>query len=552
MAVKEIATEMGHAIPPEGPHTITVHARGWDTTLAFRDGDQGFMQKIRSIYPRFMPFGPAQALSAAIHQKLSFPPTHGCHPFSHPDVFSIAQEHAFSHHRKEPKLEPADLIFKVVDIAGVRLYCVGFPMAKAPGIIGVWQNVGTGVSTRLSEHLLTQADTLVEVPFNVPGDGDVSVEKVPTATYLPEVAAHQALRERIVGLLNRAPVAPQNKAIVPDDIYFHATGMAAIYRLHVALTHVRKGPVVALGALFHGTYHLLSEFPDGFKHFGQCNAQSGVADKLEAYLQEEAKAGRKVSYIFVEFPSNPILVSVDLKRLRQLADQYDTILVIDDTIGSFCNIDVLPVGDSFSGYADVMGGSIILNPSSRHYPALKKFYKETFRNEYFAGDAEKLLSNSADYLPRSTILNRNATAIADLLQAHVGKAGSPVLKVLYPSVSDTVANYAAFMRPATTEFTPGYGCLLSIDFTTLAAARAFYDNLHVHHGPHLGAHLTLAFNYNDCVLGKEWEEFKYHVEYGLRREQVRIAVGLEEVRELVLVFQEALKFAVEALKEGET
>ncbi|KAF7355616.1 putative cystathionine gamma-synthase protein [Mycena sanguinolenta] len=184
-----------------------------------------------------------------------------------------------------------------------------------------------------------------------------------------------------------------------------------------------------------------------------------------------------------------------------------------------------------------------------------KGFTEAFRHEYFAGDAEKLLSNSADHLPRSTILNRNAAAIADLLQVHVGMAGSPVLKVLYPSVSDTVANCAAFMRPATTEFTPGYGYLLSIDFTTLATARAFYDNLHMHHGPHLGAHLTLAFNYNDCVLGKEWEEFKYQVEYGLRtqrREQVRIAVGLEEVGELVPVFEEALKFAVEALKEGET
>ncbi|KAF7355617.1 putative cystathionine gamma-synthase protein [Mycena sanguinolenta] len=175
-------------------------------------------------------------------------------------------------------------------------------MAKAPGIIGVLQNVGTGVSARLSEYLLTQADTLVEVPFNVPGDGDVSVEK--------------SKRFR--------PRPPQNKAIVPDDIYFHATGMAAIYRLHVALTHVRKGPVVALGALFHGTYHLLSEFPDGFKHFGQCNAQSGVTDKLEPYLQEEAKVGHKVSYIFVEFPSDPILVSVDLKRLRQLEEAAAT------------------------------------------------------------------------------------------------------------------------------------------------------------------------------------------------------------------------------------
>ncbi|KAF7355614.1 hypothetical protein MSAN_01478700 [Mycena sanguinolenta] len=126
-----------------------------------------------------------------------------------------------------------------------------------------------------------------------------------------------------------------------------------------------------------------------------------------------------------------------------------------------------------------------------------------------------MLANSADYFARSTIANRNAAVIADLFQAHAGKAGSPVLRVFYPSLSDTAANYAAFMRPATAEFSPGYGCLLSIDFTTLAAARAFYDNLQVHKGPHLGAHLTLAFNYNDC-LGKDPKAVQYQVGYGLR------------------------------------
>ncbi|KAJ6515583.1 pyridoxal phosphate-dependent transferase [Mycena sanguinolenta] len=553
MTVQEIPTEFGHAIPPEGPHTITVHARSWDTAIAVRDGDRSIFQKIMSIYPRFLPFGHVQALIKEIHQRLSFPPTHGCHPFTQPDIFSVVQEHAFSHHRKEPKLVPGDLIFKIVDIGGVRLYCVGFPMAKTPGIIGVWQNFGTGVSTRLSEHLLTQVDTLVEVSF----DSAVSVEKVLTATHLPETAAQQALRERILGLLNRAPVGPQSKALATDDIYLYPTGMAAIYGSHRANMQIRKGSIVGLGAIFTSTYFMLVETP-GFKHFGACDAQSGVMDKLAAYLQTEAEAGRKVSYIFAEFPSNPILVSVDLKRLRRLADQYDIILVIDDTVGSFCNIDVFPVADviitsitkSFSGYADVMGGSIILNPSSHHYPALKKFHKETFHNEYFAGDAEKMLANSADYLARSTILNRNAAAIAELFQGHVGKAGSPVRKVLYPSVSDTAANYTAVMRPATAEFTPGYGCLLSIDFTTLAAARAFYDNLHVHQGPHLGAHRTIAFIYN-IIWDKEGADREFHVGYGARVEQVRIAVGLEEVGELVEVFEEALRFAVAALKEGD-
>ncbi|KAF8142299.1 pyridoxal phosphate-dependent transferase [Mycena galopus ATCC 62051] len=558
MTLEVITTETGYPVPPAGPHTITVQVRGsWDEALKFRDRDPSLLQKIRSIYPRFMPFGAAKELSIAIHQKVSLPPTHGCLPFTHPDIFSMARDFAFSHHRQEPKLVPGDLIFKVVDIAGARLYCIGFPLAKAPGIIGVWQNPGTGVSTRLAEHLLKQADTLVEVPFDAAGDaaGDAGFEKVPTATYLPETVAHQGLRERIAGLLKRAPVTPQTKSVGGDDIYFYPTGMAAIYRVHHAVMQVpnQSAPMVALGALFQSTYRLFLECAEGFKHFGQCDNQSNVPDKLEAHL----KSNGKVSYVFVEFPSNPILVSVDLKKLRQLADQYKFILVVDETVGSFSNLDVLSVADviitsltkSFSGYADVMGGSIILNPSSPFYPALKKVYQETFHNEYFAGDAEKLLANSANYLPRSAILNRNAAVVAALLQTHAARPNTPILKVLYPSLSDTAANYEAFMRPATADFTPGYGCLLSIDFPTIRVARAFYDNLQVHQGPHLGAHRTLAMCFNELAWGKDEEEFKYHIAYGSRREQVRVSVGLEEVGELTEVFEEAVRWAEAAMKE---
>jgi cystathionine gamma-synthase len=53
-----------------------------------------------------------------------------------------------------------------------------------------------------------------------------------------------------------------------------------------------------------------------------------------------------------------------MRRVRDLADKYDFLFVIDDTIGSAANIDVTDVADiivtsltkNFSGYADVLGG----------------------------------------------------------------------------------------------------------------------------------------------------------------------------------------------------
>lgn len=233
--------------------------------------------------------------------------------FTDPDVFTAQLDFSTSEHRKQDKVAAGDLSFKVVDIRGVRLYCVVFPVLKTRGIIGgLWQNAGLGISTRTAEELLRYVDDLKVVEWS----GDVN--NVPAATYLPECEAHGKLRERITDLLHRAPLDPEKVKVAPDDVYLYQTGMAAIYRLNAALIERNPGTIVVLGAVFHNTWHLFDEAPGGMKHFGPCGADSGVMDKLEEYLEAEEKEGRTISYVFVEFPSNPILVSVDLKRLRLL------------------------------------------------------------------------------------------------------------------------------------------------------------------------------------------------------------------------------------------
>ena len=69
--------------------------------------------------------------------------------------------------------------------------------------------------------------------------------------------------------------------------------------------------------------------------------------------------------LFCEFPSNPLLRSPDLQRLKELADEYGFHVVIDETVGGFVNVECLPFADIvvssltkiFSGDSNVMGGS---------------------------------------------------------------------------------------------------------------------------------------------------------------------------------------------------
>lgn len=93
-------------------------------------------------------------------------------------------------------------------------------------------------------------------------------------------------------------------------------------------------------------------------------------DRLEILLEEEFNRNPAVPPIlalFTEFPSNPLLRSANLPRLRALADKYDFLIVIDETIGNFMNVEVLPYADIvvssltkiFSGASNVMGGRYI-------------------------------------------------------------------------------------------------------------------------------------------------------------------------------------------------
>jgi cystathionine gamma-synthase len=105
------------------------------------------------------------------------------------------------------------------------------------------------------------------------------------------------------------------------------------------------------------------------------NGLDSSFDELEDVLEAEKAQNPHeppILALFTEFPSNPLLRSADLSRLRTLADKYDFLIVIDDTIGNFINVETLPFADIvatslsklFSGDSNVMGGrhvSLVLN-----------------------------------------------------------------------------------------------------------------------------------------------------------------------------------------------
>ncbi len=106
------------------------------------------------------------------------------------------------------------------------------------------------------------------------------------------------------------------------------------------------------------TAQLLVKFGAGCLFYGYGNAEE--LDDLEKKLQ----SGERYSGFFCEFPSNPLLGSPDLERVQKMANEYDLIVIVDETVGTFFNVDVLSYADIvctslskiFSGACNVMGG----------------------------------------------------------------------------------------------------------------------------------------------------------------------------------------------------
>ncbi|TWU76944.1 hypothetical protein ED733_007089 [Metarhizium rileyi] len=553
MVVLKAESEWGHAPPPQTPYSIISNLPGWDMLKGIRDGDLGPLSRVVHIYPRLSPTHHVRTLAGDVAKAVGHEGK-ACMIYLDPVMWKYTAGHVSHQQRRQFAISPDKLTFKVVDVAGHRLYAVLFEPQYAKALMLSWGTPGIGLSIRGAQQLVEEIDTLTEVPFENP-------DAPPEPTWTPEGPSHELLRRRIVDLLQHGAIDPQKVTCQSKDVFLYPSGMAAVFIAKNLLQDYRPGFTnVELGIVFHNTHELLhEESPGGWKQVPKVDKET--IDGLEDWLQGQKSEGRGATFVIVEAPGNPTLDTPDLPRLKQLSEKYGFVLILDDTLSSFGNLDILAQGDllltsltkSFSGRSDVLGGSIVLNPLSPHYAELSKRFTESHHNQLFAADAAVLLSNSEDYFERTSRLNDNARAMAEFLNKTVGQPDSPVVNVQYPSLLPSKANYDAFMRRSTPELPePGYGCLLTVEFDSIETARAFYDRCGFYPSPHLGGHVTIMLAYNMFMFGKDKDEAAALRPCGIREESVRISAGLEDKQDLLDTLQDALNAAVEVKKGGGT
>lgn len=364
-------------------------------------------------------------------------------------------------------------------------------------------------------------------------------------------AAKLAIRRRIAGCLiddadldvalqnSNCSTTRRSNEMTEEDVYLYPTGMSSIFNTHRLLLAAAPIPLksICFGFPYVDTLKILQKWGPGCRFYG--NGSESDLNDLESCLE----SGERFLALFTEFPGNPLLISPNLARIRQLADKYDFAVVVDETVGNFININVLRAADFvvssltkvFSGDSNVMGGSMILNPQGAKYAELKHVQGQTYEDNYWVEDAVFMERNSRDFVRRIERINENAEAIAARLAD-----SSLVKQVYYPKTSPTKANYDAFRNP-----NGGYGGLLSVTLKVSEHAVTFFDSLEVEKGPSLGTNFTLSCPY---VLLAHYTELEWASQFGIEPDLVRISVGLEEQQTLIARVDRALKAVEEAAK----
>ena len=497
----------------------------------------------------------------------------------------------------EPKLNS-----KMSDITLSGLYCVFFPKEHFPTAKQVWQHSGDGISSRRADFLLkafrdgflhpvaaparVRSDSLYSkgprryqrggsqnhIIFQLgdpaePTDNGVKEPSKADQEYTQFVEerfgrnlnaqlaekAKLAIRRRIAGCLTDDSELEEalretpddcdrrQKGLSDEDVYLYPTGMSAIFNAHrillanAQLNGRERQKSICFGFPYIDTLKVLEKWGPGCLFYGY-GSEADLDD-----LEKRLEGGEQFNALFTEFPSNPLLNTPNLPRIRQLGTKYGFAVVVDETVGNFINTNVLPYADVvvssltkvFSGDSNVMGGSMVLNTQSRMYTELKQTVDKEYEDNYWAEDAVFMERNSRDFISRIERVNVNADAITTAVQE------CRILKQLYyPKYSETKSNYDACQNPS-----GGYGGLLSVTFQRPEQAMAFFDSLEVQKGPSLGTNFTLACPF---TILAHYGELDWTSKWGVPTDLVRISVGLEETSELVACVRHALMAAEEA------
>lgn len=470
------AEDLGAALP-DSEHAVSVALPTWADCVGYEEGDDRVLAALRAGYPRFITHPVARECQQYLAHRHGLDPERiSLAPSAHAAQLVAAHLRLHGH------------AVEVRDAQVARMYLVLHDPVSRPLLRQAWQHCGILPSSR-------QCRAALQGCVDQPQTGARAVAQV------------------------RAQLASWYHCD-PRRIWIGANGMASIAHVLRALLRLRPGcPTLQVGFPYVDLLKVQQRFGHDATFIPGGDDQA--LDQVAAALEQRSYAG-----VFVEVPGNPLLQTPDLLRLSQICAQAQVPLVVDDTVASPLNVDVLPhaaiVVDSLTKYVvgrgDVMAGAALLNPNHPDARALAQTLQaEDDPLAMWWQDAEALAERAAEYPRRIARINANAGQMVQRLRQHPA-----VAQVCYP---DTCPHYAQLRRPS-----GGYGGLCSILLHQAARwSPMFYDAMQINKGPSFGTDFSLACPF---TLLAHYHELDWAESCGVSRWLIRLAIGVEDIDQL--------------------
>jgi methionine-gamma-lyase len=310
-----------------------------------------------------------------------------------------------------------------------------------------------------------------------------------------------------------------------------ATGMAAINAVYVAF--LAQGSHVVGTDSVYGPSRLVLE--NEYSRFGVASTWVDSSDpaKVAAAIRPET------AMVYIESPANPTMKLTDIAACAEIAHAAGALLVVDNTFASPVLQQPLALGADIvvhsltkylNGHTDVVGGAIVAK-KAEHLARLKKVHY-AFGGTMDPHQAWLVLRGIKTLGLRMERAQENSLALARFLEAHPGVAwvlhpGLPSHPQHALALSQMAGPGAVFSFGVKGGLEAGKVLIDAVRLATLAVSLGGVETLIEH--PASMTHTSMPTKEREAA--------------GISDDLVRIAVGCEDIRDLVADLEQALAAA---------
>ena len=309
--------------------------------------------------------------------------------------------------------------------------------------------------------------------------------------------------------------------------YAFSSGMAAITSV---FTKFKAGDHIILGTdIYGGTYRIITDI------FAKFNLKYTFVDTTDLNKIRDAIKPETVA-IFIETPSNPLLDITDIRGVVKIAKEHGLLTIVDNTfltpylqkpLELGADIVVHSATKFLSGHHDIIAGIVIVNDD--------KLAEEVWFAQKAIGailppfDSWLLIRSLKTLKIRVDTAQNNTLKLLEFFRNH------PSIEKVYSPIEDDNIGKEIHKNQAS-----GIGAVFSFILKDKNKVKTFFENLKIATlAPSLGGAETLVTHPSTVTHAEMPEEEKNA--RGITNTMIRVAVGLENIDDLIEDFKSALE-----------